>query len=130
MENNTNKNISTENKTNADESKKKKIRFISKDSIKDLAIWLTVSLGLFLILEYLSRKSSFEKVQLFIKDNTYATVINILLILGITGIIFFFKHKKAVLWIISFLILGLGKMCIRDRVCTAKKSNILIEESF
>lgn len=45
---------------------------------------------------------------MFLKDNTYATIINILLILGITGIIFFVKHKKAVLWFISFLFIGLA----------------------
>ena len=96
-----------EKKDKEKDSSKKKISFISKDSIKDLFMWGIVSLGLFLILEYLSR-GTLGEVKLFIKDNTCATVINILLVLAFTGITFFFKHKKSVLWIISFILLGLG----------------------
>lgn len=98
-----------ETKYNSEEKNdQKKIRFISKDSIKDLAMWIIVSLGIFLILEYLSRRSIMERLTTFLKDNTCATVINILIILAATGIIFFCKHKKAVLWIISFIFLGIG----------------------
>lgn len=107
--NNKNEKINEDiNKKNKFKIGKKKISFITKDSIKDLAMWLIVSLGLFLILEYLSRKSNTEKLLTFFKGNTCATVINILIILAITGIIFFCKHKKAVLWIISFVFLGIG----------------------
>ncbi len=100
-----------DNKNNLDNSNKnkpKKIKFITKDSLKDFNLWVVVSLILFFVMEYLSRRSRIEKVEVFLKDNTYATVINILLILGITGIIFFVKHKKAVLWLISFLFIGLA----------------------
>lgn len=118
MENNdtkeaVNKNNSINNKNNLDNSnkdkpKKSKIKFITKDSLKDFTLWVVVSFILFFVMEYLSRRSRIEKVEVFLKDNTYATVINILLILGITGIIFFVKHKKAVLWFISFLFIGLA----------------------
>lgn len=87
---------------------RKKINFINKESIKELIMWLVVSGGLFLIMEYLSRRSRIEKLKVFLHDNTCATVINILIILAITGVIFFCKHKKAVLWTISFLFLGLA----------------------
>lgn len=97
-----------EKKDKEKDSSKKKISFITKDSVKDLALWLTVSLGLFFIMEFLSRRSRISKVVVFLKDNTCATVINILIILAITGIIFFCKHKKAVLWVISFIFLGLA----------------------
>lgn len=118
MENNdtkeaVNENSSINNKNNLDNSnkdkpKKSKIKFITKDSLKDFTLWVVVSFILFFVMEYLSRRSRIEKVEVFLKDNTYATVINILLILGITGIIFFVKHKKAVLWFISFLFIGLA----------------------
>ena len=118
MENNdtkeaVNENNSINNKNNLDNSnkdkpKKSKIKFITKDSLKDFTLWVVVSFILFFVMEYLSRRSRIEKVEVFLKDNTYATVINILLILGITGIIFFVKHKKAVLWFISFLFIGLA----------------------
>lgn len=118
MENNytketVNKDKSIDDKTKTNDSdknktKKRKIKFITKDSLKDFTLWVVVSLILFFVMEYLSRRSRIEKVEVFLKDNTYATVINILLILGITGIIFFVKHKKAVLWFISFLFIGLA----------------------
>ena len=97
-----------EKKDKEKDKSKKKISFISKDSIIDLVLWITVSLGLFFITEYLSRRSRMEKLTVFLKDNTYATVINILIILAITGIIFFCKHKKAVLWTISFIFIGIA----------------------
>ena len=118
MENNdtketVNKDKSIDDKTKTNDSdknktKKRKIKFITKDSLKNFTLWVVVSLILFFVMEYLSRRSRIEKVEVFLKDNTYATVINILLILGITGIIFFVKHKKAVLWFISFLFIGLA----------------------
>ena len=97
-------------KINKDKLKieKSKIKFITKDSLKDFGMWVLVSVALFLVLEYLSRKSRIEKLQLFLNDNIRSVFINVMLILGITGIIFLFKHKKAMLWIISFIFLALG----------------------
>ena len=107
-EDNTNK--ENKFKINKDKLKidKSKIKFITKDSLKDFGMWVLVSVALFLVLEYLSRKSRIEKLQLFLNDNIRSVFINVMLILGITGIIFLFKHKKAMLWIISFIFLALG----------------------
>lgn len=71
MENNdtkeaVNESNSINNKNNLDNSnknkpKKSKIKFITKDSLKDFTLWVAVSLILFFVMEYLSRRSRIEK---------------------------------------------------------------------
>ncbi len=89
------------------EKEKKRISFINKDSIKELVMWLITSIVLFVSIEYLSR-GSLDSVKVYIKDNTCSSAMNMLLILMFTGIIFLLKHKKAILWLLSFLLIGLG----------------------
>lgn len=89
------------------DKEKKKISFVNKTSIKELAMWLCTSLVLFITMEYLSR-GSLGEVKLFLKENTCASVINMLMVLMFTGIIFLLKHKKSILWLLSFILLSIG----------------------
>lgn len=85
----------------------KKIKFMNSESLKELGIWVITSLILFTIIEYLSR-GTFRGIFEFFKNNPVEAIMNIILIFMITGFSFLFKHKKAVLVVISFLILALG----------------------
>lgn len=88
-------------------NKKMKFDFINKESIKEFITWICTSVVLFVIIEYLSR-GSMSKIMIFISDCTAPAIVNLLIITSFTGISFLFKHKKAALCILSFILLVLG----------------------
>lgn len=90
-----------------DNKERKRVSFINYKSIKEFIIWIITSMIMFVIIEYLSR-GSFEAVKVFIEKSTKVAMMNLLLVLGVTGIMFLFKHRKAVLVFMSFILLLLG----------------------
>lgn len=88
-------------------SNKNKHLKITKSSIKELLSWLVGGFILLFVTEYIQRQD-IQSIITFAKDRTNAFVINLLIILILTSIIFLLKRKKTAYFLISLLIISIS----------------------
>ena len=82
---------------------------ITKESMKEVIFWLIGGLFLLIVTEYLLR-GKFKYVKLLIQNKFGVFMVNYLLILMITSIIFILKRKKTFYFLISFIVLGISSV--------------------
>lgn len=85
----------------------KKLFKINKESVTEIILWLIGGFFLLLITEYLLR-GKLKYVKLLLLNSPNVFLVNYLLILLITSLIFILKRKKTFYFLISFIILSIS----------------------
>lgn len=85
----------------------KRLFKINKESVTEIILWLIGGFFLLLITEYLLR-GKLKYVKLLLLNSPNVFLVNYLLILLITSLIFILKRKKTFYFLISFIILSIS----------------------